>query len=494
MLTEKQNKTDGKIYFWLFIIAFTVAFSSTYNPMNFRRMDTDSAVYVTISQGIIRGQLPYRDFVDNKGPLTYLINVPGLFLGGFTGIWITELIFLFVSVLFAYKTALFFGGGNKAFLGTVFAFVVLMAFFTLYAGTEEYSLPFMMISFYIITKYHFSIKREISLGELIALGFCFACAVLIRLNTFPLWLGFSIVIFIDTIVKRLFLQAGKFVLGFCLGVMIVFIPVYLYLKINGIIDDFITHVIYSGAQRGLGGTSIKVTIKNYFIVINRTFSIAPLFFGIYYMIVLYKEKMYTYYLGYTLSYFLMVLFLSFSAGNNHYNMVLVPFCVPAITVLINILYNAFQYKRVKSLIIACFLSILLFEGIARYLYDLSKIFFDKSGQDIIKAGKIIDENTKQGDKVLSMGHSLIYPFTQRTPVSKYCTQNYWISIIPGAREEFLSDVMTNKPAVIVITFVGEIISYEDYWHAPILEMINREYRLLSDENGFKLFIRNDSEL
>jgi hypothetical protein len=488
MLTGKK---DAGVYVGLFLIALAVALSSTYNPINFRRMHVDSSAYVTISQGIIRGQLPYRDFVDNKGPLTYFINVPGLFLGGFIGIWITELFFLFVSVLFTYKTALFFGDRKKAFAGTVFAFVILMAFFTVYAGVEEYSLPFLMISFYIITKYYFSPKQEVSFGELIALGFCFACAVLIRLNMFPLWAGFCVVIFFHTIARRLFLQAGKFVLGFCLGAMIIFIPAYLYLKINGIIDDFITQVIYSGASRGFEGTSLKVTTKNFFIVVNRTFSIAPLFFGIYYMIISYNKNKFTYYFGYTFSYFLMALFLSFSAGDNHYNMVLVPFFVPAVTMLIDVLYTAFHFKKAKFFVIACFLSILLFEGIAKYLYDISKFFFDKSGQDIITVGKIIDENTKPGDKILSVNNSLLYPFTLRSPVSKYCYQGGGISPIPGAREEFLSKVMTDKPAVIGITLIEGIGPYSDYWHAPILEMIDSEYRLLSNEKGFKLFIRND---
>jgi hypothetical protein len=489
LLAEKQNKANIKIYIWLFIIAFAVVISSTYNPIKFRRMHVDSSVYVTISQGIIRGQLPYRDFVDNKGPITYFINIPGLLIGGFTGIWITELLFLFVSVIFAYKTALFFGDKNKALLGTVFAFVILMAFFTVYAGTEEYSLPFMMISLYIFTKYYFSAKQDINFVELIVLGFCFGCAILIRLNMFPLWAGFCTVIFFDTITKRLFLQAGKFVLGFCLGVMIIFIPVYLYLKINGIIDDFIAQVVYSGASRGFEGTSIKVITKNFFLVINRTFSIAPLFFGMYYMIILYKKNKFIYYLGYTLSYFLMILFLSFSSGDDHYNMVLVPFCVPAITILIDVLYNVFHFKRAKLFIIACFLCIILFQGIAKYLFDFSKLFFDKSGQEIIEIGKIIDENTKPGDKILSVNNSYLYPFTKRTSVSKYCYQGNGISPIPGAREEFLSDVMTDKPVVIGITFFEGIGQYSDYWHEPILEMIDSEYRLLSDENGFKLFIR-----
>jgi hypothetical protein len=477
------------IYIILFLIAFAVVFSSTYNPMNFRRMHVDSSVYITISQGIIRGQLPYVNFVDNKGPITFFLNIPGLFLGGFTGIWFTELLLMYISILFAYKTALLFGDKNKALIGTVFSFVILLSFLTIYAGTEEYSLPFLMVSFYIFTKYLLSKEMNIKFSELIVLGICFACAIMIRLNMFPLWVGFCIVIFLETILKRSFLLAGKYVLFFSFGICIIIVPIYFYFKINGILDDFIAQVVFGGVSRGFGTTSLKETTTNFFLVINKTFSIAPVFFGIYFMIIKFKKPKFPYYLSYTLSYFLMVLFLSFSGDDKHYNIALIPFFIPVLTVLVSFLYNAFPNKKYKYLLINIFLCFLLLEGIAKYLYDFSKIFFDESGKHIIAVGKLIDENTASTDKILCINNSYIYPFTQRAAVTKFIYQGSGINSIPGAREDFLSDVLTNKPAIIVLTNADGNNHYDDYYHAPIFEMIEKEYRILSDENGFKLFIR-----
>jgi hypothetical protein len=307
---------------------------------------------------------------------------------------------------------------------------------------------------------------------------------------FPLWAGFCMVIFFVALARRRFLTAGKYILGFCSGLLIVFIPLYLYLKINGIYDAFVVQVILGGASRGFGGSSLKETSKNFFMVINRACSIAPIFFGLYYMVLNYKKPAFTYYFGYTFSYFLLVLFLSFFSGEAHYNMVLVTFFVPALTILGGFLYNAFPVKKNKSLIVICFLSLVFFEGIVNYFYDLSKIIFDKSGQQLIKAGKIIDENTNPNDKIITLGYNCyIYPFTKREAASKYIFQGYFHDVIPGAKEEFISDVLTNKPAIIVIANVDGNEQYSDYWHAPVFEMIEKEYRILSDENGFKLFIR-----
>jgi len=492
MLTDNHDK-GRKTYILLFIIAFAVAFSSTYNPLNFRRMHVDSSVYITVSQGIIRGQLPYRDFVDNKGPLAYLLSVPGMFFGGFTGIWITEIILLFITVLFAYKTTLFFGSRNKALLGTVFGFVVLLAFFTVNAGTEEYSLPFLMISMYLFTKFYFSEKHDLSFVELVILGFCFACAVSIRLNMFPLWAGFCIVIFIEEIIKRRFARLCKYISGFCLGIIIILVPLFFYLKLYGIMDAFLIQVISGGAAKGFSGGGLKELTKNIYVVLGRNLSIIPLVTGVFWIITKFRQANFNFYVGYALSYFLMVLFLSFSSGDSHYNMVLVPFFIPALVFIINILDSEFSVIKAKNTILVLFLCLVFSEGLVKYLFDMSKIIFDKSGSQLVKAGKMVDENTKPGDKIISLGYNgYIYPFTKRGIASKYCYQGSGLDHIPGAKDEFISDITSNKPAIIAIFNAKDgIDQIMNDWHTPILKMMDGEYRLLSNENGFRLFIRND---
>jgi len=497
MLLEKLNTTDKKNYIILFLIAIVILLiESTYSPINFKRMHVDSSVYITISQGITRGYLPYRDFVDNKGPLTYLISAPGLYLGRFTGIWITELILMLVSVFFAYKTALFFGNKFKALLGTIFTFVQLIEFFSVNAGTEEYSLPFLIISFFIFTKYFFSTNHEVSFFEIIILGVCFSCAIMIRLNMFPLWVGFCLIIFIESIIKKNFILLGKYIAGFIIGILFILIPLFLYLKLNGILDSFFTNVIFGGAKQGFSGGSLKETVKNFYIIFYRTYSFLPLLFGLFMIITKFKQTYFNYYIGYTISYFLMILFLSFSFGDGHYNMVLIPFFVPAIIFLIDILDSAFSViknNKTKNIILVLFLCFIFSYELSIYFHDLLTINRSKSGSQLINAGKMIDDNTKPNDKIISLGfNGYIYPFTQRNAASKYIYQGSGLNHIPGARDEFLSDILTNKPSIIALfnaeDGIGQIMND---WHKPIFEMIDNEYRLLSDENGFKLFIRND---
>jgi hypothetical protein len=460
-------------------------------------MHVDSSVYVTIAQGITRGYVPYRDFVDNKGPLAYLISVPGLYFGGFTGLWITEYIFMCVFVFFAFKTALFFGKFYMALFGTMLSCLALLAFSTVNAGTEEYSLPFLMISLYIFTKYFFSPEQKVHFHELLILGICFACAIMIRLNMFPLWAGFCLVIFVELVKNRHFALLGKYILGFCLGIIIVFIPVFLYLEVNGIINDFFEQVVFGGAARGFSTSSngIKEISKNFYVVINRNLSVIPLAFGIFMAAIKFKQNSFTFYFGYTVSYLLMLLFLSFSIGGSHYNMVLIPFFVPALVFIAGSAYSLLSNSEIKTkkIMLVLFFFVIFSEGLLMFFYNATKIVHDESGKMLINAGKMIDENTKPGDKIISLGYNgYIYPFTKRDAASKYVYQGSGLNYIAGAEEKFISAILNTKPAIIAI-FTAEdgdgSGQYMENWHKPIFELMEQEYRFLSGENGVKLFIR-----
>ena len=487
---ETPNKIDRADMVKLVFAAFLFVFSSTYNPFSFKRMYVDSSVYITIAQGITNGQLPYKHFVDNKGPLTYLLSVPGLALGGFTGVWITELVVIFVSMLFAYKTALFFSAKQGAFLGVVFSFVNALMFFSVSAGTEEYSLPFLMVSFYIFTKYYLSSPRQVRVPELFTLGMCFAASVLIRLNMFPLWLGFCAVIFIESLTRRRFALLGNYVLGFCGGMAAVGLPVFLYLRLNGILPDFYDQVINAGVSRGFDGARIKQTAKNFYIVLNRNYCVAPLAAGVFWCITHYKKERFSFFAASTISYFLMVLFLSFSSGNSHYNLVLIPFFIIPLTVFAGHAEQGLSGVRSKKWALTALFCVILSEGLVKYLDDAVEIGYNTTGKELVAAGRMIDENTGPDDTIISLGiNGYIYPFTKRRAASKYIYQGSGLDHIAGSREEFLSDVLRNKPAIVAI-FTGEEDGRADYlplWYAPVYAMLEAEYRLLSDKNGYALF-------
>src|SRR5262249_4025495 len=71
------------LYGALFLI--TAALFAMYRPLE-QRVGGDPAVYDYIAQCILRGQIPYRDVVDIKGPGSYYITAAAMWLGRWIGL------------------------------------------------------------------------------------------------------------------------------------------------------------------------------------------------------------------------------------------------------------------------------------------------------------------------------------------------------------------------------------------------------------------------
>ena len=491
-MLSKTTKSNFLIFCGLFFLVFLIVFTSSLNPFTFKRLESDTSVYLTIAQGITRGQVPYRDFVDNKGPLTYLISAPGMLLGGFTGVWITELIFMCVSIIFAYKTALFFGDKFISFWGVICSYIVMQAFFYQVAGTEEYALPFMMISLYIFTKYFFT-KNEPPVYELIILGICFTVCFFLRINMFPLWLGFCVIIFFESLINKKYFSLIKYILLFCIGILIIAVPILLYLYHNNALNDYIHQNFIAGKSRGFSISSSKEFVRNFFQIMGMHYCFLPL--PIYYTWIVKKRENINIYLclGLLLAYLLTVFFFATMRPIAlHNNIAFTTFLVPVFTFCINFLFNYFSNVKKKNIILLLFLCIVFAESISYYWWRLSQNFLDTSRKGLITIGKAIDQNTYIDDKIILLGdYCYIYLFTKRQSASRYVYQNAGLdNFIPNTREEFLHDIQENKPKIICITEQNGNYMYLPEWYSPIYSMIENEYRVLSSDNGYFLFIRD----
>jgi len=488
----KNIKAETLIYTGLICLSLYICLASILNPFGYTNVGWDTSIYLTITQGITRGQVPFRDFYDNKGPLLYLISAPGFALGRFTGVWITELIFMCISIFFAYKTALFFGNRVFALIGVILSFIVFLTFFYEAAGTEEYSLPFMMISLHIFTKHYFA-ERKASPPEIMILGFCFASSVLIRINMFPLWLGFCMVIFIETIIERDFSGLVKYMLLFCTGSLIIAIPVILYLKTNNALMDYIQQNFFAGSSRGFSGLSFKLFIKSFFMIINKNFCFTPLLAGFIWIVKDFAGEKRGYYAGYSISFILTVIFYAVIRTNyDHYNMSLIPFLGPAFIFFGQDIYKYFRNINNNKLCFALFLCILfsgqLVTGLNRSLFG--SLIDNQSRKDNLISGRTIDEQTVKGNKIIFLGFPChIYLFTQRDTASRYIYQTSGVDYEPNAQNEFLMDIYRNRPAIIAIANMNGHYDYLPDWYAPVYDMIDNEYQMITDENGYFLFKR-----
>ncbi|MDR3047685.1 MAG: hypothetical protein LBU51_08785 [Bacteroidales bacterium] len=494
MIIKRLTKSNLVILLGLLFTVLFVVSKSCLSPFASGAIDYDTSVYLTIARGITEGKVPFRDFFDNKGPLTYLISAPGMLLGGLTGVWIIEFIFMCISVFFAYKTALFFGEKFSAFVGVLCSFLVFSNFFYEVAGTEEYSLAFMMISLYIFTKYYFT-KNEAKIFELVILGLCFASSILIRINMFPLWLGFCLILTIKMIAKHKISSLLKYITFFCIGIIIIIIPVMLYLYLNNALTDFIVQNLASGSSRAFQGFSLKEMIKSFFIIIEKKYCFLPLLIGSLWIIKNIHTEYIWFYVSYTISFILTVLFHAVIRTNfDHYNMVLVPFLVPVFVFCITYLYKYLSSVKYKKIAVLLMVFILFAMPVLKTIDDIFDFLKNKEHEReyLIAMGKEIDKNTGDGDTIISLGFNCNpYLFTNRKSASKFIYQTSGVNYYPEAQQKFLNDISKKPPAIIVIRKNEEQrYDYLPVWYKPIYDMIDKDYYKLDIVGNYVLFIKN----
>ena len=151
-------KRKEKIYSFLllFFMFLVIVFSFRSNPFSKVLNEHDSSMFLYFGRGISEGLIPYKDMLDHKGPVLFIIQYFAVLIGNGNlslGIWLIECIFLLVTLLYLYKSCLFF---TKNELISAIAIVMMTPLFILcYDGgnySEEFAISFISFSFFLFNK------------------------------------------------------------------------------------------------------------------------------------------------------------------------------------------------------------------------------------------------------------------------------------------------------------------------------------------------------
>ncbi len=230
------NNTIMKKYVPIAIIclcSFIMSLTASDNPFSIGRTGIDSSVFHYIARVILKGGMPYRDSFDHKGPLIYLLDALGLAINMRIGVWMIELLFIFLTFLFSYKIAKMLRCNDiKSLLAVMVSMLTLEYYFEGGNFVEEYACALIMIALYIFIK--FFINRDVKNIELIICGMTFGAVCLLRINMAALWVVMCIGVLIA------FIKSGggtagrllRLILWFTAGVLIITLPVVLWLLFN----------------------------------------------------------------------------------------------------------------------------------------------------------------------------------------------------------------------------------------------------------------------
>lgn len=221
----------------ILILLFTSKYSILY-PFNDWQ---DSNSFLTVARSMIDGKIVYKDIIEQKGPILYVIYMIGYIfsIGKISGIFLLEVISLSIVFYYAYKILKLFISTKYDFLFIpIFGVFICTSYSFVHGGSaEEFCLPFLMISLYYFI-YHF-VKKELTYKQLFINGILSMIVALIKFSLLGFWFGFMAIIFFDLIFKKQYKKAFISCIVFLSGMFLIGFICIIYFLLNDALNDFV---------------------------------------------------------------------------------------------------------------------------------------------------------------------------------------------------------------------------------------------------------------
>ncbi|CCY46297.1 pMT family glycosyltransferase 4-amino-4-deoxy-L-arabinose transferase [Firmicutes bacterium CAG:822] len=450
----------------LLFITFLICMLSPLDIFTFNAAPwIDSSVFKYIGWQMAEGSIPYLDMFDHKGLLIYFINYIGYIISPHRGVWFIEFIFMFVTVLFAYKIAHKFVSKPISMLVVLIALAPIYSYFEGGNFTEEYALPFQMIALYIFIDFFKNSYKYMSRGDnykskvnfkffnilVFINGICMGCVLFLRPNMISIWIVFCLMVLIYCILKKYYLELFKFFISFFAGLLFVIMPMITYLALNNAIkpfvDDYILFNMMYATDKEI--TYIMNVFSEFFTTPIIIFSFVIVGTKIYLQI---KNKENCYFnVGYLIYMILTVILVSMSGRMyNHYAMTLLPMLIYPISLLFDYLKEIKLNSGFMTILTVILITIFVAPTWSKLLFNSIVDIFDKEKPYSNRTIEYIKANTDEDDTISVWGNSnSIYNFTNRKSASKYSYQFSIITLSEKIEKEYFDDLKKNKPKIIV---------------------------------------------
>jgi hypothetical protein len=491
-MNRNTFKTDIFFYAAFFFVCIFVLLQSPLAPFAKGINGVDSSVFIYSAQQILDGQLIYKDIVDHKGPFLYFIQVAALFIfdGKFVGIWIFEVLSLFIASIMMYKTARFFGGRISSFLAVIAAILSLIP--VLFGGNfaEEWALPLISIASYIFVAY-LKENKPLDIIRLFMLSLTFVLAFMMKANLVAIWAGFGIVLLIKWIVEkkyREFIRNLSFILLF---VLLLLLPFFLYFYCKGTLSDAIYLVfkfnLFEYAPRSnisILKICLKILAGGFFL------SIVPVIIMIY---LFFRDK--TIANGGVLSAFIFTaLACSIGGSFQHYLIIFIPLLVIPYTYILALIKESIPKAKYACLFIIFILyNLNVTFNQTQYILDNYSGTGEKScvsyavpppTMKILK--EVITQNSEPADKILVRGYQTsVYLYSGRRCATRF---PYPLEDASLSRKYYVQDAEKALPELII---QGNIVNSRSYHRLD--NLLNEKYRLIpTDIEGVEIWkLRDD---
>ena len=191
------------------------------SPLYQQYVYRDSGVFLYMGWRILNGELPYRDVWDHKPPVIFYVNALGLAITPHSrwGVWLLELIGLFLAALIGYKLIQQFFGSFPAILST-FSWLSALVF-VIHGGnfTEEYALPLQFLALWLAAVIFKSPVPKYK--HWFVMGLIGAIAFFTKQTTIGIWIAIVLFLIGYKIWSRQFRELSFTLLIFSSGLIVV---------------------------------------------------------------------------------------------------------------------------------------------------------------------------------------------------------------------------------------------------------------------------------
>lgn len=260
----------------VFCLIFTIC--STTSPLY--PFCDESHCFFTVGKALLNGQVLYKDIIEQKGLLIYLLQIPAYLIShkNFFGVWLIQLGLMFISAIYFYKTVFLLTNSNKkSYISTILIALAIFTSNALASGqiVEVYVLPLFIISIYLLLKTNNENNIKKSLIYMFILGIIVGIIFWMKYSLLGFYFAYIIVNLIFDIKDKKYLLSIKKITMILLGFLIITIPCISYFVLNNAFSELIDYYFINNVS-GYGATfSLFGTLKSYGTTLLTEFKWSP---------------------------------------------------------------------------------------------------------------------------------------------------------------------------------------------------------------------------
>lgn len=204
----------------------------------------DSLQFLTMGKMWLEGKVPYIGFFDHKGPLVFLCNMIGIWIGGGSryGVMVLQIIALAITFFYILRIGRLVSK-NLLWGGMILAVTMVFIAVSYASGNsvQEWNLPFIAVATYYMLQFFYQDKTKQTehnpkhaLIYGVAIGACFLAQA-----THAIFLCAGVLaILIMLIMQKNWQNVGKNLLYGMIGLIATLLPFVIYFMITGALGEF----------------------------------------------------------------------------------------------------------------------------------------------------------------------------------------------------------------------------------------------------------------